>query len=219
MKSVILIAAPAAGKGTEAQLLHKEFGIPHISTGDILRDKAKEDSLLGHEIANKISNGEFVSDELIIDILKERIQKDDCSNGYILDGFPRNVSQALAYEEMLKQLNKDIGIAIVLDIDKKVAISRIAGRVSCPRCKRVYNILNTNMKPRINGICDDCNIELIKREDDNEKTYIDRYNTYIEKTSPLIKFYEERNILYHVDANGSIENTDKQVKSILGSFK
>ena len=103
MKSIILIAAPAAGKGTEAALLHEDFGIPHISTGDILREKSKENSSLGQEINYKISNGLFVSDELIISILKERIQKDDCSNGYILDGFPRNVSQALAYEEMLKE--------------------------------------------------------------------------------------------------------------------
>ena len=219
MKSVILIAAPAAGKGTEARLLHKEYGIPHISTGDILRDKAKEDSSLGHEIADKIGNGKFVSDELIIDILKERIQKDDCSNGYILDGFPRNVSQALAYEKMLEQLNKELGIVIVLDVDKQTAISRITSRVLCPKCKRVYNTSNEEMKPRVDGICDDCNTNLIKREDDNEKTYTDRYNTYVEKTSPLIDFYEKKNILYHVDANKNSEYTNKQVEEVLGSLK
>lgn len=217
MKSVILIAAPAAGKGTEAHLLHEEYGIPHISTGDILRDKSQEDSELGKEIAYKISNGKFVSDELIISILKERIQKEDCLNGYILDGFPRNVSQAIAYDEILNELSKDIGVVIVLDIDKKIATARISGRRSCPKCKRVYNVNNEYMKPLIDGLCDDCKVELIQREDDNESTYIDRYNTYIEKTSPLIDFYDNKKVLYHVDANGTLAETHKQVCEILRS--
>lgn len=215
MKSVILIAAPAAGKGTEAQLLHEEFKMPHISTGDILREKAKDSSPLGIEINEKISNGLFVSDELIISILKERIQKEDCSNGYILDGFPRNIDQAKAYDEMLRELKKDIGIVLVLDIDKQIAASRISGRLSCPNCKKVYNTNNTDMKPKVENTCDDCKSKLIKREDDNEETYMNRYNTYIEKTSPLIDFYEKKNIVYHIDANGKLEDTHKQIKNIL----
>lgn len=215
MNSVILIAAPAAGKGTEAHLLHEEFGIPHISTGDILRDKSKEDSELGKEIAYKISNGIFVSDNLIISILKERIQNEDCSNGYILDGFPRNVSQAIAYDEMLQELSKDIGVVIVLDIDKEKAAARISGRRSCPKCKRVYNVNNDSMKPLVDGLCDDCKVELIQREDDNEATYMDRYNTYMNQTSPLIEFYDNKKVLYHVDANGTLEDTHKQVCEIL----
>lgn len=219
MKSIILIAAPAAGKGTASALLHDEFGIPHISTGDILREKSKENSSLGKEINKKISKGLFVSDELIISILKERIQKDDCLNGYILDGFPRNVSQALAYEEMLKELNKEIGIVILLDIKKEVALSRILGRLTCPKCNKIYNIYNSEITPKEEGICDECKIKLIKREDDNEKTYLDRYNTYIEKTSPLIEFYENKNILYHVNANNSLNDTHEQIKNILGSLE
>lgn len=216
MKSVILIAAPAAGKGTEAALLKNEYNMPHISTGDILREKAKEDSELGRDINYKINNGIFVSDELIIEILKTRIMQEDCNNGYILDGFPRNVAQAQAYQSMLEELGKEIGVVIVLDIDKNLAASRIAGRISCPKCKEVYNTSSEEMKPKTEGICDKCGAELVKRADDNEETYMDRYNTYIEKTAPLIDFYEKQGIVYHVDGNNGKEDTHKQVVKILG---
>ena len=216
MKSVILIAAPAAGKGTEAALLKEQYNMPHISTGDILREKAKEDSELGRDINNKISNGMFVSDELIIEILKERIMQEDCKNGYILDGFPRNVAQAQAYSLMLEELGKDLGVVIVLDIDKKLAASRIAGRISCPDCKEVYNTNNKDMKPKEDGICDKCGSQLVKRADDNEETYMDRYNTYIEKTAPLIDFYEKQGVVYHVDGNNGREETHEQVVKVLG---
>lgn len=216
MKNVILIAAPAAGKGTEAALLKEQYNMPHISTGDILREKAKEDSELGRDINYKINNGIFVSDELIIQILKERIQESDCSNGYILDGFPRNVTQAEAYSLMLEELGKDLGVVIVLDIDKELAASRIAGRISCPKCKEVFNTNNEDMKPKVEGICDKCGAELVKRVDDNKETYMDRYNTYMEKTSPLIEYYEKQGVVYHVDANNGREETHTQVVKILG---
>lgn len=219
MKSIILIAAPAAGKGTEAAKLKDEYNMPHISTGDILREKASEDSDLGRDINYKISNGIFVSDELIINILKERIQKEDCNNGYILDGFPRNVSQAEAYQTMLQELGKDLGIVIVIDIDKKIAAQRIAGRRSCPNCKAVYNINNENLIPKVEGICDKCGTKLVQREDDNEETYLDRYNTYIEKTSPLIDFYDKLGVVYHVDGNQGMDYTHEQVEKILGEVK
>lgn len=214
MKSIILIAAPAAGKGTEAALLKEQYNMPHISTGDILREKAKEDSDLGRDINNKISNGMFVSDELIIEILKERIQREDCKNGYILDGFPRNVAQAIAYDQMLEELGRELGVVIVIDIDKNLAAARIAGRISCPSCKEVYNTSN-EMKPKIEGICDKCGEKLVKREDDNEETYIGRYNTYIEKTAPLIDYYEKQGLVYHVNGNGGKEETHEQVVKVL----
>jgi adenylate kinase len=216
MKSVILIAAPAAGKGTEAALLKEQYKMPHISTRDMLREKAQENSDLGRDINYKINNGIFVSDELIINILKERIQREDCANGYILDGFPRNVTQAEAYQTMLEELNKDLGIVVVLDIDKNLAASRIAGRVSCPACKEVFNTSSEEMKPKTEGICDKCGAKLVKREDDNEETYMGRYNTYIEKTSPLIDFYEKQGVVYHVNANSGREETHRQVVEILG---
>lgn len=216
MKSIILIAAPSAGKGTEAALLKKEYGIPHISTGDILREKANEDSELGRDIKYKIDNGIFVSQDIILDILKSRIQKEDCDNGYILDGFPRDIAQAESYQKILDELGKDIGVVIVLDVSLDTTLKRIRGRIVCPKCKRVYNTNTEEIKPKVEGICDDCKEELVKRVDDNENTYMDRYNTYIEKTAPLIEYYEKQNIVYHVDGNISIDYTHKQVKEILG---
>lgn len=216
MKSVILIAAPAAGKGTEAALLKQEYNMPHISTGDMLREKSTEDSDLGRDINYKINNGIFVSDELIIEILRDRISKDDCKNGYILDGFPRNVAQAEAYQDMLDELGKELGVVIVLDIDRKLAASRIAGRLSCPKCKEVYNTSSIELTPKKQGICDKCGEKLVKRADDNEETYMDRYNTYIEKTAPLIDFYENLGVVYHVDSNHGKNETHKQVIKILG---
>lgn len=216
MKSVILIAAPAAGKGTEAALLKEQYNMPHISTGDMLREKSIEDSEMGRDINYKINNGIFVSDELILDILKERISKDDCNNGYILDGFPRNVTQAEAYQKMLKELGKDLGVVIVIDTDKNVAASRIAGRISCPNCKEVYNTNSKELIPKEEGICDKCGEKLVKRADDNEQTYLDRYNTYIEKTSPLIDYYEKLGVAYHVDGNNGKDLTHEQVVKILG---
>lgn len=216
MKNIILIAAPLAGKGTEAGLLKNEYNIPHISTGDILREKAKEDSKIGRDIKKKIDNGEFVSDDLIIQILKDRIQKDDCNKGYILDGFPRDIKQAESYQKILDELSFDIGVVIVIDISLENAIKRITGRRICPKCNRVYNINTEDIKPKIDNICDDCNEKLVKRVDDTEETYMDRYNTYIEKTSPLIEYYEKQNIVYHVDGNINPAYTHKQVKEILG---
>ena len=218
MKSIILIAAPAAGKGTEAIKIKDEYNVPHISTGDILREKAKEDSDLGREISDMINNGKFVSDELIIELLKERIEKSDCKSGYILDGFPRNVSQAESYDKMLEELGKNLGIVVVIDIDKNKAASRIASRISCPNCKEVYSTMTESMKPKVEGICDKCGEKLVKRADDTEETYIERYNTYVEKTAPLIDFYENKGVVYHVDGNGTPEETHKQVTKILGEL-
>lgn len=215
MTSLILIAAPAAGKGTEADLLKKEYNLPHISTGDILREKAKENSQLGKEIAEKINNGIFVSDDLIIEILKERIQADDCTNGYILDGFPRDLVQAQAYDDMLLELNKDLGIVIVIDVDKSLAKARISGRRLCPNCGDIYNINNENAKPKEEGICDSCGSTLIQRADDTEEKYDERYQSYINKTAPLIDYYDKKGNLYHVDGSNGKEKTHQQIKEII----
>ena len=218
MKSIILIAAPAAGKGTEAAILKNEYNLPHISTGDILREKSKEDSDMGRDILNKISNGIFVSDELIIELLKERIQREDCANGYILDGFPRNVTQAESYDEMLNELKKDLGIVIIIDTDKEIAKARIEGRRSCPKCGKIYNLTFEEMKPKNGTVCDECGVELFQRPDDNGDTYEERYNTYIEKTSPLINYYEEKGVVYHVDGSKGKDYTHEQVNKILGEI-
>lgn len=217
MKNIILIAPPSAGKGTEAKMLNKEFSLPHISTGDILRDVANKDDERSRMINELISNGKFVSDEIVLELLKERLLCDDCKNGFILDGFPRNIEQAKSYDGLLKELNKDIGVVIVMDIDKELAKSRVVGRYLCPKCGRIYNV-NSELKPKNGLLCDDCSLELIHRSDDNSETYDKRYDTYIEKTEPLIEYYDKKGVLHHVDANVSVEETHRQVKDILGDL-
>ena len=215
MKNVILIAAPAAGKGTEAARLKEKYNMPHISTGDLLRAARIDGSERSKIIAEYQDKGALVPFDIVLDLLKERILKFDCDNGYILDGFPRDIKQAEAYDKILEEINRDIGVVIVLDIDKESAKSRISGRYSCSKCGKVYNI-NTNLKPINEGLCDVCNIELTRRADDNPDTYEERYNAYLEKTEPLISYYDKKGIVYHVDAGVSSDETHKQVVKILG---
>ena len=213
MKSIILIAAPAAGKGTEAAKIKEEYNIPHISTGDLLRAEIAKGN---EEINELIKNGQLVGDDIVLNLLKNRIIESDCNNGYILDGFPRNVDQAIAYDKILEELNKDIGIVIVLDIDKEIAKSRISGRMSCPNCGKVYNLNNKDMLPKDGNRCTACDTELTRRADDNPDTYDERYNTYLSKTAPLIDYYKDRGIVYTVSASGTVDETHRQVKEVLG---
>ena len=214
MKSFILIAPPAAGKGTQAVMLSSEYKIPHISTGDILRN-ALDDSDRGKYIANEMASGHFVSDEIIIELLKERLLQSDCNNGYILDGFPRSIEQAKKYEEILDELNSNLGYVILLEVDKTTAMNRIVGRVSCNNCGSVYNELIENTKPKVSGICDKCKGSLAKRSDDNADTFETRFDTYIEKTKLLIDYYSNKNILYRVDSSLDKNSTFENIKSIV----
>lgn len=216
MKNIILIAAPAAGKGTEAIKLKEEYNMPHISTGDLLRAAIQEGGPRGEAIDALIKSGKFVSDEIVLELLKNRILQPDCVNGYILDGFPRNIDQAVAYEKILDEINRNLGIVIVMDIDKEIAKSRISGRSSCPKCGRVYNSNTGYLKPQKDGICDDCGVELKVRSDDNPDVYEERYNTYLQKTEPLISYYDKKGIVYHVNASFSPDETHNQVVKILG---
>lgn len=216
MKNIILIAAPAAGKGTEAAKIKSEYNIPHISTGDLLRSEISKGNELGEKIKQLISDGKLVNDEIVLSLLRNRIIEHDCDNGYILDGFPRNVDQAIAYDKILDELNRDIGIVIVLDIDKEIAKSRISGRMLCPKCDKVYNVNNVDMMPIHENLCDFCNTELIHRDDDNPEAYDERYNVYINKTAPLIDYYKSKNIVHVVDSSKTVEDTHRQVKEVLG---
>ena len=217
MKNIIFIAPPAAGKGTQAVMVSSKYNVPHISTGDILRNAATEDSERGRYIANEISNGRFVSSDIMFELITERLQQSDCNNGYILDGFPRSLEQAEQYEEILKKLNKEIGYVIVMDVDKEVAKNRIVGRISCPKCGSVFNENIEGSKPKIEGVCDKCQTTLVKRSDDNAETFDGRFQTYLEKTKPLIDYYEKQNVLYHVNSDLGKENTFEQIENIIAS--
>jgi len=195
MKNIIFIAPPAAGKGTYAKLLAEKYNIPHISTGELLREEATKSTDFGKNIKNMMENGALVNDEIITELLKNRLLKSDCNNGYILDGYPRNVEQANTYEELLKELNKDLGVVIFLDIDKELAMKRALSRIVCSNCGTSYNLIVEALKPKKENICDKCNFELIVRNDDNEKTFINRFDTYVEKTQSLIDYYRNKKVL------------------------
>ena len=215
MKNIIFIAPPAAGKGTISNMLMDTYHMTHISTGDLLREETNSDSSLGKYIKEQMQSGALVSDEIILDLLKKRISKDDCNDGYILDGFPRNVEQAQAYENILKELNKDLGYVFLLDVDKELAKKRIVGRISCPQCGAVYNEYMEETRPKKDGICDKCNISLVKRDDDNEETFEKRFNTYFEKTEPLINYYKEKGVLYNIPANCGKDTTFDAIKKVM----
>lgn len=210
--NIILIAPPAGGKGTQSELICSKYNIAHISTGDLLRKEVDNGNT---ELKSIMDAGMLVKDEIIFDLIRKYISSPECANGYLLDGFPRNVSQAIEYDKILKELGKDIGYVIELDIDKDLAAKRIAGRRSCPKCGSTYNIYFDNMKPKNEGICDNCNSPLTSRDDDNEATYVTRYNTYLEKTSPLIDYYKNKGVLSRVDANGTVDETFKNIEDIL----
>lgn len=215
IKNMIFIAPPAAGKGTQAEMLSSKYNIPHISTGDILRDAANDGTERGNLIASEMALGNFVSDEIILELLKERLQNSDCDNGYILDGFPRNIEQAIEYERMLLDLNKELGYVIYLDINKEQAKNRIIGRVSCPKCGKVYNELIKSMRPLNDGLCDICNSKLVKRADDNAETFENRFDAYLKKTKPLIDYYDKKQNLYRVNSDMGKENTFEQIEKII----
>ncbi len=208
MKNIILIAAPAAGKGTLSDLLVKKYDYIHISTGDLLREVSKENTELGQKIAKMLQNGELVTDEIVFELLENKLCQVD--KPYILDGFPRTLNQAYKYDELIQKLNKDLGIVVVLNCDYEILKKRIVGRYLCKDCGSIYNTLTGVNTPKQEGICDNCGGELYKRSDDNEESFKTRYETYLEKTKPLIDFYEKKGNLYYINS----QTTDTMLKEI-----
>lgn len=217
MQSIIFIAPPAAGKGTQARLVSQKYGIPHISTGDLLREIINSDSEQSKKIKAITLKGGLVDDAIILELIENRITSSDCNQGYILDGFPRNVNQAILYDKLLEKLNKPLGLIILLELNKEIAKNRIVGRLSCKKCGSVYNEFIEETKPKKAGICDKCQTALSKRSDDNQETFEERYNTYLKETQPLIDYYEKTNKLYRINSGVSKEYTFKEIESILGS--
>ena len=206
---IIFIAPPAAGKGTQSNLLSNEFNIEHISTGDLLREEVKSGN---KELQSIIESGKLVNDELILSILSKKINNLD---SYILDGFPRTINQAIALDELLNKNDERIDYVIYLSLDKEIAKKRILGRVSCPKCGSVYNTMIDGMNSKLDMICDNCNSELTKRVDDTEETLSTRYDTYIRETEPLIEYYKNKGVLYQVDSSSDTMTVYNDIKNIL----
>ncbi len=208
---LILLGAPGAGKGTQAKWISKEYGLPHISTGDILRQNVKEGTELGKEAKKYMDAGGLVPDEVIIGMMRDRLAQDDCRAGFILDGFPRTIKQA---EELEKITDIDAVLNIYVPFEK--LIERITGRRSCPKCGAVYHIKYN--PPKKDNICDVCGTPLIQRDDDKEETVKKRLETYEEQTAPLIDYYEKKGKLLTVEGQEEIEDTKRLVNEALRSI-
>lgn len=216
MKNIIFIAPPAAGKGTASALVCEKYNIPHISTGDLLRDEIANQTKLGVEIKDAMARGEFVSDEVITKLLKKRLSLKDAKKGYILDGYPRNIKQAEIYDDLLKELSYDMGVVIFLDIDKDTAMKRALSRVVCSKCGLSYNLDNKELSPIKEGICDACGGEVKTRGDDNKETFITRFDTYMKETYPLIEYYEKKNNLVKIEvSNLTADEVFEEVKKVI----
>ena len=214
MKNIIFIAPPAAGKGTMSSILENKYGYKHISTGDILRSMAKSGDEFGENLNKLLMSGTLVPDEIVYESLKRRLLMNDLDNGFILDGFPRNIPQAREYDKILEEINKDLGVVIYLDTPREILEKRIVGRRVCSKCGSTYNVLTGVNAPKVEDICDKCGEKLYQRDDDNLESFNTRYETFIEKTYPLVSFYEEKGVLYRV-RSVDVDNTMKEIEAII----
>lgn len=210
---IIMLGAPGAGKGTQAKMIAKEYGIPHISTGDIFRANIKEGTELGKEAKTYMDAGQLVPDELTVKILLDRVAKDDCKNGYVLDGFPRTIPQAEVLDEALNKLGDKIDFAIDVDVPDENIVKRMGGRRACVTCGATYHI--EHVPPKKEGICDTCGSELILRDDDKPETVSNRLKVYHDQTQPLIDFYTKKGVLKSVDGTVDMMDVFAAIKAIL----
>ena len=213
MKNIIFIAPPAAGKGTQSDLLVKKYGYHHISTGDLLRNEVSSGSDLGNSLKDILASGSLVSDEIVTTLLKNKLSTLD--GAFILDGYPRTLEQAKILSNLANELGIVLDTVLYLDMDSVTAMKRAVGRITCPNCKRGYNKYFDEVKPKLENICDDCNIELESRTDDTEETFKTRFNTYIENTEPLLNYYKDLGILYMIDNSGTPQSTFEKIEEVI----
>ena len=213
---IVLIGAPGGGKGTQAKLLIEKYGIPQVSTGDLLREAVAAGTVLGMRAKAAMDAGQLVSDDIVLGMIKERLSKPDAKNGFILDGFPRNIPQAEALDMLLHGMNKPLQIALLIDVEFDILMQRLTGRRTCSSCGQMYNI-HTN-PPRMEGICDKCGGTVTQRSDDNEATISNRLRVYEAQTAPLVDFYRGQGKLRSVKGTGEIKNIFAGIVQILDSL-
>jgi len=211
---LVLLGAPGAGKGTQAKKLIEKYGMPQISTGDLLRAAVSAGTPLGKEAKTVMDKGELVPDRIVLGMVEERLKQDDCKNGYILDGFPRNTAQAEALDKMLAALNMSLSAALSVDVPFDDLMKRLTGRRTCKACGQMYNMYFK--PPAKEGTCDKCSGELFQRDDDKEATIKKRLEVYNAQTAPLIDYYGKKGILKTVVGTGNIDDIFKKVCEVLG---
>lgn len=210
---MILLGPPGAGKGTQAKMLEEKLGIPQISTGDILRKSIDLGTELGNKAKAYMGDGQLVPDEIAIELIKERIIRDDCSRGFILDGFPRTIVQAEKLDETLAEMKLGIDAVIDFEVDPKELIVRLTGRRSCSDCGAMFH--DETRPPKKKGFCDHCGSELYQRPDDNEETILKRLEVYENETAPLKDFYRKRGNLKTLEGRGSVDEIFSQVCALV----
>lgn len=211
---LVILGAPGAGKGTQAVILSEKLKIPHISTGDIFRSNIKNGTPLGKLAKQYIDNGDLVPDEVTIGIVKDRLQQDDCINGFILDGFPRTIHQAESLDKILTEMQTALDYVLDICVEDEVIIKRLSGRRMCPECNMNYHV--NSDEPARTGICGRCGAKLVQREDDREETVINRLQTYHDQTEPLIGYYKAKGNLLEVSGRYRIADTTADINKVLG---
>ena len=211
---IIMLGAPGAGKGTQAKQIADKYSIPHISTGDIFRANIKNGTELGKKAKQYMDQGALVPDELTCDLVMDRIQQDDCKNGFVLDGFPRTIPQAEALDAALGKINEKMDYAIDVDVPDENIVNRMSGRRACLKCGATYHI--EYAAPKTENVCDTCGEALVLRDDDKPETVSKRLKVYHEQTQPLIDYYAKKNVLAEVDGTKDMEDVFNDIVTILG---
>lgn len=208
--NLIFLGPPGAGKGTQAKILSQYLSVPQVSTGDILRAAVRDETPMGIRAKTYMDRGELVPDEVVVGIAEERLRHADCAKGFIFDGFPRTVAQAEALDLILKRMGREITKVISITVDEEELLERIGGRRACPKCGKVYHLVNE--PPKRDEICDVCGVELYQRDDDKKETMRIRLQEYRRKTAPLIEFYAGAGLLTDVSGTGTIETIQENIR-------